>query len=48
MYHRHPLLPEVLNACPLAEFEMGKPDDEVDDVVNKMKAVNEKVSSLRQ
>ncbi|XP_063064092.1 uncharacterized protein LOC134456605 [Engraulis encrasicolus] len=43
MYHRHPLLPEVLNACPLAEFEMGKPDDEVDDVVNKMKAVNEKV-----
>ncbi|KAM4536825.1 uncharacterized protein PAE49_021270 [Odontesthes bonariensis] len=43
MFHRHPVLPEVHNACPLTDFELGNPEEDIDSAVNKMKAVNEKV-----
>ncbi|CAK6965364.1 hypothetical protein AMEX_G3837 [Scomber scombrus] len=40
MFNRHPLLPEVMNACP-----MGDPKEGIDTIVTEMKALNDKVLS---
>ncbi|XP_049333328.1 gypsy retrotransposon integrase-like protein 1 [Astyanax mexicanus] len=45
-FHRHPHLPEVMNACPMGEdFKIADPEDDLDTRVNEMKILNEKVLS---
>ncbi|KAG9283044.1 hypothetical protein AMEX_G1770 [Astyanax mexicanus] len=45
-FHRHPHLPEVMNACPMGEdFKIADPEDDLDTRVNEMKILNEKVRS---
>ncbi|KAL1274360.1 hypothetical protein QQF64_027174 [Cirrhinus molitorella] len=42
LFHRHPRLPEVMNACPMGDdFEVADPEDDIDTRVNKMKLLNE-------
>uniref|UniRef100_A0A8C2F3R1 Integrase catalytic domain-containing protein n=1 Tax=Cyprinus carpio TaxID=7962 RepID=A0A8C2F3R1_CYPCA len=44
LFHRHPRLPEVMNACPMGDdFEVADPEDDIDTRVNKMKLLNETV-----
>jgi len=44
LFHRHPRLPEVMNACPMGDdFEVTDPEDDIDSRVNKMKLLNETV-----
>lgn len=46
LFHRHPHLPEVMNACPMGDdFEVADPDDDIDTRVNEMKRLNETVLS---
>ncbi|KAL1250757.1 hypothetical protein QQF64_018553 [Cirrhinus molitorella] len=46
LFHRHPRLPEVMNACPMGDdFEVADPEDDIDTRVNKMKLLNETVGS---
>ncbi|KAL0150938.1 hypothetical protein M9458_053750, partial [Cirrhinus mrigala] len=44
LFHRHPRLPEVMNACPIGDdFVVADPEDDIDARVNKMKLLNETV-----
>lgn len=47
MFHRHPRLPVVMNACPMGDaFEVGDPEEDIGATVTKMKALNDKVSAF--
>lgn len=47
MFQRQPHLPEVMNACPMADtFEVGDPEEDIDSRVLAMKVVNEQVSAV--
>lgn len=44
MFHRHPRLPEVINASPMGDdFEVADPEDDINGKVTEMKILNEKV-----
>lgn len=46
MFHRHPLTPEMINACPMGDtFDVEDPEDELDQTLKDIKAVNIKVRS---
>lgn len=46
LFHRHPRLPEMMNACPMGEtFEVEDPEDELDQRLKDIKAINKKVRS---
>ncbi|XP_076856837.1 uncharacterized protein LOC143510878 isoform X2 [Brachyhypopomus gauderio] len=46
MFHRHPRLPEVINASPMGDdFEVADPEDDINGKVTEMKILNEKVLS---
>lgn len=47
MFHRHPRLPVVMNACPMGDaFEVGDPEEDIGATVTEMKALNDKVSAF--
>lgn len=46
LFHRHPRLPEMMNTCPIGEtFEVQHPEDELDQKLVDIKAINKKVRS---
>lgn len=46
MFNRNPRLPEVLNACQSEDtFVIGDPEEQLEDTMKRVKALNEKVYS---
>ncbi|KAL3977890.1 ubiquitin-conjugating enzyme E2 D [Sarotherodon galilaeus] len=44
LFHRHPRLPAVMNACPMDdEFEVANPEEDIDTRVEEMTVLNETV-----
>uniref|UniRef100_A0A3Q3B746 Integrase catalytic domain-containing protein n=1 Tax=Kryptolebias marmoratus TaxID=37003 RepID=A0A3Q3B746_KRYMA len=48
LFHRHPRLPEVMNACPMGDsFEVGNAEEEIENQLTEVKHINARVCNCQ-